>query len=68
MPPHIQADIKAHLDSFVMPDDSALLFTTVRDACHLNETTFRRSAFLPALKSLGARVFASMICVTSQER
>ena len=36
-----------------MPDDSALLFTTTKNACHLNETTFRRSAFLPALKAIG---------------
>ena len=53
VPPHIRADIKAHLDTFVMPDDSALLFTTIKNACHLNETTFRRSAFLPALKTIG---------------
>lgn len=53
VPPHIRTAIKAHLDSFVEQDDSALLFTTERNACHLNETTFRRSAFLPALKSIG---------------
>jgi integrase len=53
VPPHIRADLKAHLDVYVMPDDAALLFTTVKNACHLNETTFRRSAYHPALNSIG---------------
>ena len=54
VPRHIRAAIKAHLDNYVVAqDDKALLFTTAHGACHLNETTFRRSAFLPALKSIG---------------
>ena len=53
VPPHIRADIKAHLDTFVMPDDSALLLTTIKNACHLNDSVFMRSAFKPALKTIG---------------
>jgi integrase len=53
VPPHIRADIKAHLDIHTEADPNALLFTTAKNACHLNETTFRRSAFHPALKSIG---------------
>ena len=53
VPPHIRADIKAHLDSHVESGSDALLFTTQRDACHLNDSVFMRSAFKPALKSIG---------------
>jgi integrase len=53
VPPHIRADIKAHLDEYVESGSNALLFTTARGACHLNETTFRRSAYHPALESIG---------------
>jgi integrase len=53
VPPHIRAAIKAHLDCFMAQDDSALLFQPLRGGCHLNDSVFMRSAFRPALKSIG---------------
>ena len=68
VPPHIRSAIKHHLDSFVAADDSALLFTTEREACHLNDSVFMRSALSQLSNLLGVKGFASTICVTSQER
>jgi integrase len=53
IPPHIRADVKAHLDSFVGRDDSALLFVPVRGGCHVNDKVFAASYFKPALNSIG---------------
>ncbi len=51
VPPHIQADIREHMDQHVGAAPDALLFTTER-ACHFSEHTFRAS-FAEALKSVG---------------
>jgi integrase len=42
VPPHIRADIKAHLDEHVAADAEALLFTPVNEGCHLSDKTFGR--------------------------
>lgn len=52
LPPHIRADVKHHLDSFVDPDPDALLFGSARGACHLSQTVFRE-AFNKACESVG---------------
>ena len=53
VPPHIRDAIEAHLANHVAADPESLLFTTEREACHLNDSVFMRSAFRPALKSIG---------------
>ncbi|HEY2502018.1 MAG TPA: site-specific integrase [Mycobacterium sp.] len=53
VPPHIQSDIKHHLDSFVAEDVEALLFPPAKGGCHLNDKSFRGSYFEPALKAIG---------------
>jgi integrase len=53
IPPHIRADVKAHLDSLTGPDPDALLFVPVRGGCHLDNKTFADSYLKPALKSIG---------------
>ncbi len=52
VPPHIRADIKHHLDTFVNADPDALLFGPPRSGCHLNDRTFRYQ-FAPALAAIG---------------
>jgi integrase len=42
VPPHISADIKAHLDEYVAADAEALLFPPVNGGCHLSDKTFGR--------------------------
>ena len=49
--PHIRADIKHHLDTYVGTQPTALLFPSPR-ACHLSETSLR-NAFHAAVKSIG---------------
>jgi integrase len=41
-PPHIRADIKHHLDVYVAPEPTALLFPSPR-GCHLSERSLRNS-------------------------
>jgi integrase len=52
LPPHIRADIKHHLDTFVADDPEALLFESNRKACHVSQNVFR-VAFNSACKSVG---------------
>ncbi|WP_236595294.1 tyrosine-type recombinase/integrase [Mycobacterium intracellulare] len=52
LPPHIRADVKHHLDTFVDPNPNALLFPTTRSGCHLAQNVFRE-AFAKACKSVG---------------
>jgi integrase len=52
VPPHIRADIKAHLDDHVTPGAEALLFAPARGGCHLSDKTFRHH-FTPALETIG---------------
>lgn len=52
LPPHIRADLTAHLAEHVGGDAEALLFPAVRSGCHLDDKTFR-SHFGTALKSVG---------------
>jgi integrase len=52
VPPHIRADIKHHLDTFVAEDVESLLFPPIRGGCHLSDTVIR-DALAPALKSVG---------------
>ena len=40
VPPHIRADIKHHLDTFVVKEPDAQLFPPVRGGCHLNDKVF----------------------------
>lgn len=42
VPPHIRADLKHHLDTFVSKDPESLVFPPVRGGCHLNDKVFRR--------------------------
>jgi integrase len=51
LPPHIRADIKHHLDTFVGAEPDALLFVSARGACHLSQNVFRE-ALLAACKSI----------------
>jgi len=53
IPPHIRADIKAHLDAHTKADGEGLLFTPARGGCHLDNKTFADSYLKPALKSIG---------------
>lgn len=53
IPPHIRADIKAHLDMQTKAGADALLFVPVRGGCHLDNKTFADSYLKPALKSIG---------------
>jgi integrase len=52
VPPHIRAEIKHRLDTFVAEDVEALLFPPVRSGCHLSDKV-NRDALAPALKSVG---------------
>ncbi|OBI81842.1 tyrosine-type recombinase/integrase [Mycolicibacterium elephantis] len=53
IPPHIRADIKAHLDTHTKAGADAPLFVPVRGGCHLDNKTFADSYLKPALKSIG---------------
>jgi len=53
IPPHIRADIKAHLDTQTKAGADALLFVPVRGGCHLDNKTFADSYLKPAFKSIG---------------
>jgi integrase len=48
VPPHIRADIKHHLDSFVAEDVESLLFPPIRGGYHLSDKVIR-DALAPAL-------------------
>jgi len=52
VPPHIRADIQAHLDLFTGPDPDSLLFPPIRGGCHLSDKVLR-DALAPVLESLG---------------
>jgi integrase len=52
VPPHIRADIKHHLDTYVGPEPDALLFVSARGACHLSGNIFGVS-FASACKTVG---------------
>ena len=52
VPPHIRADIKAHLDTHVAEGPNSLLFPPARGGCHLNDKVFREY-FTTALKAMG---------------
>jgi integrase len=51
VPPHIRADLIAHLATYVGKDPTAQLFPAVR-GCHLNDRVFR-DYLAPALKTIG---------------
>jgi integrase len=51
VPPHIRADLLAHLDKHVGKDPTAQLFPAAR-GCHLNDRVFR-DYLAPALKAIG---------------
>jgi len=52
IPPHIRADVKHHLDTFVGAEDNSLLFVSDRKACHVSQNVFRE-AFNKACGSVG---------------
>lgn len=60
VPPHIRADIKHHLDTFVAKDDEALVFPAVRGGkCkHLNDKVFRAdiTTALEGIERTGMRI------------
>jgi integrase len=51
VPPHIRADLLAHLEAYVGKDPTAQLFPATR-GCHLNDRVFR-DYLAPALKTIG---------------
>ncbi len=51
VPPHVRADLLAHLDARVGEDPTAQLFPAVR-GCHMSDRTFR-DYLAPALKTIG---------------
>jgi integrase len=52
VPPHIRADLKHHLDTYVDKGADALLFAPARGGCHLNDRVFR-DYFTEALTKIG---------------
>jgi integrase len=52
VPPHIRADLKHHLDTYVGNDAGALVFPALRYGCHFNDSVFAKH-FRPALKTIG---------------
>ena len=52
VPPHIRADIEAHLAEHVEQGPEALLFPAPCGGCHLDDKTFR-ARFTAALKTVG---------------
>jgi integrase len=54
VPPHIRADVKHHLDTFVAADPEALLLPGKSKCGHLSATTFRK-AWHTALKDSGCQ-------------
>lgn len=52
VPPHIRADLKSHLETFVDADPESLLFPPVRGGCHLSDKVIR-DALRKALISAG---------------
>lgn len=51
IPPHIRADIAAHLKARVAKSPEALVFPPARGGCHLRDKVFRESYFTPALEA-----------------
>jgi integrase len=51
VPPHIRAELKHHLDTYVDKDSTAQLFPAAR-GCHLNDRVFR-DYLAQALKAIG---------------
>jgi integrase len=67
VPPHIRSDVKHHLDTYVGPEPTALLFGAPR-SCHLSDSMLR-GAWRTALKTIGqANRFGCTICGTSPGR
>ena len=58
IPPHIRADVQAHLRDYVAKSDEALLFTPVRGGCHVHDRvfndTFKRAAIHVGREDLSA--------------
>jgi integrase len=52
VPPHIRADLQRHLDEYVGAGRESLLFPAARGG-HMNDRTFSREYFAPALKAIG---------------
>ena len=58
VPPHIRADIKHHLDTFVTKEPDAQLFPPARGGCHLNDKVFKEhfDASLSGIGREGVRI------------
>jgi integrase len=52
VPPHIRADLQAHLDRYVGKHPDALLFPPARAGCHFNDRVMR-GYLRPALQAIG---------------
>ncbi|GAS95762.1 phage integrase family protein [Mycolicibacterium canariasense] len=52
VPPHIRADLRHHLDTYVQPGPEALLFPAAGGG-HMNDRVFSREYFADALKAIG---------------
>ena len=50
IPPHIRAEVQAHLDEYVEREPNSLLFVPVRGGCHLSPITLCATPFVPALQ------------------
>jgi integrase len=68
IPPHIRAEVKAHLDTHTKPGPDALLFVPIRGGYHLDNKTFADSYLKPALKTIGRESATHHHCATSPGR
>ena len=53
IPPHIKADVQAHLANYVGSSADSLLFMPVRRGCHLNDRVFNKDVLKKAAKDVG---------------
>ena len=53
IPPHIRADVKAHLANHVGKASDSLLFKPARGGCHLNDRVFNKDIFKKAAEDVG---------------
>lgn len=57
VPPHIRADIKHHLDTFVAEDVESQLFPPIRGGCHLSDKVIRDALAPAQAKAMGGKRF-----------
>jgi integrase len=52
IPPHIRAEVQAHLDEYIEREPDSLLFVPARGGCHVSDRVVRE-VFVSACKSIG---------------